>query len=70
MNPLAKNKTSSAFGIWQGLYPTRVKYAAKIGVHPNTTDVHEQIGMFRVYVQDRYGTAEKALAYHKANGYY
>ena len=70
MRPTAKNPNSTAFGVWQGLYATRVKYGAKVGVDPNTTDINEQIGMFRVYVEERYGTAERALAFHKSNGYY
>ncbi len=70
MRPTAQNPTSSAFGVWQGLYPTRVKYGAKVGVDPNTTDINEQIAMFRVYVDERYGDAGKALAFHKANNWY
>ena len=70
LNPLAQNKTSTAFGVWQGLYPIRVKYAAKVGVDPNTKDVDEQLLMFKAYVSERYGTAEAALAFHEANGYY
>lgn len=68
--PTAKNKHSTAFGLWQGLESTRQKYGRKVGVDPNTTNPYEQILMFRQYVKDRYGTPEKALSFHVANGYY
>lgn len=66
----AKNPKSTAFGLWQGLESTRIKYGAKVGVHPNTVRPSEQIKMFRAYVADRYGNAETALEFHKLNGYY
>jgi hypothetical protein len=69
-NPKAKNPKSTAFGLWQGLESTRIKYGAKVGVHPNTVRPSEQIKMFRAYVTDRYGTAEEALKFHQANNYY
>lgn len=69
-NPLAKNPTSSAFGIWQGLDSTRRAYAAKVGVDPNTTDPGQQLLMFRRYIADRYGTAENAQAFWQRNHWY
>lgn len=67
LNPLAKNPTSSAFGIWQGLTSTRNAYGAKVGVNPNTTNPVEQLAMFRRYIQDRYGNADKAWQFWQSN---
>lgn len=69
-NPLAKNPTSSAFGIWQGLDSTRRAYGAKVGVNPNTTDPAEQLLMFRRYIADRYGSADAAQRFWQANHWY
>ncbi len=66
----AKNPKSTAFGLWQGLAGIRAKYSKKVGVDPNTTDAAEQIAMFRVYVAERYGTAEKAWEFWQKNGWY
>lgn len=63
MNPLAKNPKSTAAGIGQLLIANRIKYGAKAGVHPDTTDIHEQLKMARIYIDERYGDAEKALAF-------
>jgi hypothetical protein len=66
----AKNPNSTAFGLWQGLKATRVKYASKFNFHPDTVSEHEQIIMFRDYVKDRYQTAEKALEHHNLKNWY
>jgi len=50
--------------------PNRDKYSAICGVGPNTTNPFEQLCMFRKYVVNRYGTAEKALEFRKIEGWY
>jgi hypothetical protein len=69
-SPTADNPTSTAFGIWQGLQATREAYAQRMGFDPNTTDVSQQLQMFRQYVTDRYGTAENAEAFWRAHHWY
>lgn len=69
-NPTADNPTSTAFGIWQGLDSTRRAYAARFGFDPNTTDVNQQLTMFRAYIRDRYGTAENAMRFWQAHHWY
>lgn len=72
----ADNPTSTAFGIWQGLESTRLKYAAKASKHlgyrvdPGTKDDYEQAVMYVFYRDDRHGSAQNALNFHVANGYY
>ena len=66
----AKNKYSSAFGLGQMIEGQRIKYAGKLGYSPSTTDPIEQRNMFRAYVADRYGTAEKAWDFWQSNGWY
>lgn len=67
----AKNPTSSAFGLGQLLTANRVAYAKKLGIsNPNTTDYNEQLRMMKSYIQDRYGSAEAAQAFHKKKGWY
>lgn len=58
---------SSAKGIWQGLKNTRISYGKLIGVDPETTDYRDQVAMMRRYVEKRYTTPEKALAFWKNN---
>jgi len=41
-----------------------------VGVDPNTIVPQEQIACMRQYIAHRYGTPEKALAFHKSNGWY
>jgi hypothetical protein len=65
--PDAKNPTSSAFGIWQGLNSTRQQY---LGADADTTDPYKQLSAMRRYIGDRYGTAEKAVEFHKRKGWY
>jgi hypothetical protein len=70
LRPTADNPTSTAFGLGQLLYANRVYYGRKLGISPNTRDPFQQLRMFRAYVRDRYGTAEKALAFWQRNGWY
>lgn len=66
-NPSAKNPTSTAFGIWQGLESTRKRY---LGTNWQTTDANLQLDAMRRYVSDRYGNAENAQRFHEQNGFY
>jgi hypothetical protein len=69
--PTADNPTSSAFGIWQGLASTRAYYAHKLGFdNPDTTDVNQQLQMFRAYISDRYGSAENAEDFWRTHHWY
>lgn len=63
----AKNKTSTAFGLGQLLLANRQKY---LGADYNTTDYAKQLDAMRRYIGDRYGTAEKAQAFHQSHGWY
>ena len=65
-DPTADNPTSTAFGLGQLLIANRRKYMS----NPNSTDCGEQIQAFRGYVRDRYGNADRALSFHKRNGWY
>jgi hypothetical protein len=71
-NPSARNPSSGAFGIWQGnpKSGTLQQYARQFGYSPYTTNVDQQLNMFRAYVRDRYGTAEEAARFWKQNGWY
>lgn len=69
-DPTADNPTSTAFGIWQGLQATREAYAQRMGFDPNTTDVNQQLQMFRQYISDRYGSAENAEAFWRSHHWY
>lgn len=66
----AQNPTSSAFGLGQLIYANRAAYGARLGVSPNTTDYGAQLSMFRMYVRERYGTAENAQAFWQSHGWY
>ena len=66
-DPTADNPTSTAFGLGQLLLGNRVLY---LGQDYATIDCGKQLGAFRAYVRDRYGTAEKAQAFWQANGWY
>jgi Cell wall-associated hydrolases (invasion-associated proteins) len=69
-DPTADNPTSTAFGIWQGLASTRAAYAQRMGFDPDTTDVNQQLQMFRQYISDRYGSAEAAEDFWRKNHWY
>jgi hypothetical protein len=66
----AQNPTSTAFGLGQLLIANRQHYGAILGVSPSTTNYADQVKMFRMYVRDRYGTAENAENFWKAHGWY
>lgn len=66
----AKNPNSSAFGLGQLIAANRQKYAAALGVHPDTTDYDAQSKMMDMYVQERYGSYAKAVEFWKKNGWY
>jgi len=70
LDPTARNAQSGAFGIWQGLGSTLDTYAERFGFDRHTTDPHQQLTMFRAYIKDRYGTADKALEFWKKNNWY
>jgi septal ring factor EnvC (AmiA/AmiB activator) len=65
--PTADNPTSTAFGLGQLLLGNRILY---LGPAYATTDCGRQLGAFRAYVGDRYGTAARAKAFWQANGWY
>jgi septal ring factor EnvC (AmiA/AmiB activator) len=65
--PTADNPTSTAFGLGQLLLGNRILY---LGNDYATIDCGKQLGAFRSYVRDRYGTAEAAQAFWQANGWY
>jgi septal ring factor EnvC (AmiA/AmiB activator) len=65
--PTADNPTSTAFGLGQLLLGNRILY---LGREYATTDCGRQLWAFRAYVRDRYGTAERARAFWRANGWY
>jgi hypothetical protein len=65
--PTADNPTSTAFGLGQLLLGNRILY---LGQDYATTDCGRQLWAFRAYVRDRYGTAERAMAFWQANGWY
>ena len=66
-DPTADNPTSTAFGLGQLLLGNRILYLGRDYV---TTDCGRQLWAFRAYVRDRYRTAERAMAFWRANGWY
>jgi len=69
-NPKAKNPRSGARHIWQCLNSVCEKYYGQLKLNPDTTDIVEQIAAFRLYVEQRYGNAERALAFRQQQGWY
>ena len=65
--PTAANPTSSAFGLGQLLLDMRLRY---LGGDYATTDCAKQLAAFRAYVRDRYGTAERAVAFWATHHWY
>lgn len=63
-NPSAKNPTSTAYGLGQFLNSTWGSYG------PKTTDPRLQLQYMARYIRDRYGTPEKALAFHNSRDWY
>lgn len=66
-NSNAKNKKSSAQGLFQFLDMTRKNYG---GSKVDWSDPTQQALAGLKYIKDRYGTPEKALAYWDKNGHY
>lgn len=73
----ADNPFSTAWGVGQLTEENRVKYARQLGYpvgiergDEGTTNRDHQIAMMRSYIRDRYGTAERAKAFHQSAGYY
>lgn len=65
-----KNPKSTATGLGQITLSNRETYGKRLGIDPNTLDPNEQLTMMREYIKDRYGSAQKAVAFHKKNGWY
>jgi len=63
----AKNPHSSAFGLGQLLIANRRHY---LGSNANTTDPQLQLKAFRGYVRDRYGNADRAMAFWRSHHWY
>lgn len=66
----ADNPTSTAFGLGQLLIDNRSYYGSQIGVSPDTTDYCSQLRMFRLYVEDRYGSASAAKSFWLSHNWY
>lgn len=66
-NPNAKNKTSSAAGLFQFLDGTRKNYG---GSSVDWSDPTQQALAGIKYIVDRYGTPEKALQHWDSKGWY
>lgn len=69
-NVYADNPKSTAFGLGQLLISNRQAYGRQLGFNPNTTNYNEQLAMMRAYIKDRYGSAEAAMRFWQANGWY
>lgn len=66
----AKNPNSTAFGLGQLLEGNRKRFGSQLGYDPDTTDFNEQLGMFKAYVTERYGTPAKARKFWEQHGWY
>jgi LAS superfamily LD-carboxypeptidase LdcB len=66
----ADNPNSTAFGIGQLTIANRKKYGKQLGVDPNTTDKSAQLEMMDKYVEDRYGSYQKAKQFWEKKGWY
>jgi septal ring factor EnvC (AmiA/AmiB activator) len=66
-DPTARNPNSTAFGLGQLLLDLRQRL---LGADYDTIDCGKQLGAFRAYVKERYGTAEAAKAFWEAHGWY
>jgi len=64
LNPLAVNDNGGACGLWQA-YP-----CSKLTVKCALSDVDCQLQTGKEYIQNRYGSVTKALAFHDVKGYY
>lgn len=68
--PTADNPKSTAFGCGQLLVRQRKAYAPLCDTHHATVDPEDQMCMFRMYVEDRYDTPERAWAFWRKRGWY
>lgn len=66
----ADNPTSTAYGCGQLLIGARRLYAKRCGTTANTNNVADQMCMMSAYIDDRYGSDERALAFWKRNKWY
>lgn len=66
-DPTAKNPNSTAFGLGQLIVANR---KALMGSNYASTDCGDQIDAFKKYTLGRYGSFDKALSFHKRNGWY
>lgn len=66
-NSSAKNKKSTAAGLFQFLDGTRASYGGK---SVDWSDPNQQALAGLKYIKDRYGTPEKALAFWDKNNWY
>ena len=48
----------------------RVKYGSRCGASASTRNMGAQLCMMRAYIADRYGTAARALSFHRSHGWY
>lgn len=64
-NPTAQNPTSSAFGLHQFVASTWKSVGCE-----KTDDPYTQLDCGKKYIEQTYGTAKKAAAFHKTNGWY
>jgi hypothetical protein len=66
-DPTARNPSSTAFGLGQLLLDLRQRF---LGANADTVDCGLQLKAFRMYVSERYGTAENAWAFWLGHGWY
>lgn len=69
-DPRAQNEKSSAFGCLQLIRANRVTFAKRLGVNPDTTDPRAQMRMGSMYIDQRFGSDDRALAFHLQNGWF
>jgi hypothetical protein len=75
-SPTADNPTSSAFGLGQLILANRLHYAPLVGstaaetTNWGTTVPCHQLGMMRLYIEDRYGSPRAAKKFWKQNHWY
>lgn len=69
-DPTAKNPKSSAFGCGQLLISTRRVYSKFCNGDPHTLDTEEQMCMMSAYIDDRYGSDDRALNWHRRYNWY
>ena len=67
--PTANNPHSTAFGCFQALRSTRLRFNPP-GCPTDTTNTDCQMASGRAYIRARYGTAQHALAIRRTRGWY